>query len=902
MLPVGLGILGDDLASRHKNLEQTMSEAQIFSAASSPPNNVDYRSIEQRLLMQYNIARILAEANSINKAAAQVLKLICEFAGWEFGALWMIEPETQRLVNEGVWHAEYANLAKFADLIQYSTLEQNETNLPTFVLHSTQPLWLAKLSDLWSKDARVAEQAGLTSAFILPVRNGGKLIAILECMTSRTQSHDQNLIEMLNAVGNQIGIFLERKVLEEALSVRASQQQLLAQAGIALQSSNDYKTRLNNMMHVIVPDMADWCAVDIIEHQTVIRRLVAAHVDPQKEPLIFSIQPTREVNLKNLERPQLEPLINGHSLLYSDLDFKQVEATVSDPAILAIIRELNPRSSIVVPLLANDHILGICTLVQSDSKRHYLPSDLALAEDLGRRMALALDNALMYAEAQKVNAELERRVDDRTAQLKVAITQLTNQIAERQHAEEQVNFLNAQLEQRIAERTSQLEIANQDLKKEVEAHQLASQSLRTLLKRTRELYRISQRIGTVRKPSEVLSVLLSSSYLRDASRASIAILDEPWPEIGQPPEHCFILTEWNRGISRPHFIDRRFTLAEYGIVLPVAYGKPIVIPDIQSVEELPPSVRKRFHDLRTRSLIILPLIANGEWYGLLSFHFSSRHIPNLDDLRHMRGLVDQTAIAIKNVRLLEAESKARQEAEAANALKLKFLAMISHELRTPLASIKGFATTLLADDVVWSPERQRDFLETINLESDKLSDLIEQLLDLSRIEAGILRISPKKQPLQRIAIPALEQIKAVITDHELVVNIPKDLPAIYGDGQRIAQVITNLVGNANKYSPPRTTITVSARRMQELVQVDVADQGFGIPPQERRRIFEAFHQLENKSGSQMRGAGLGLAICKGLIEAQGGTIWVQDSSGPGTVVSFTIPVARASDPDDVDLR
>ena len=111
---------------------------------------------------------------------------------------------------------------------------------------------------------------------------------------------------------------------------------------------------------------------------------------------------------------------------------------------------------------------------------------------------------------------------------------------------------------------------------------------------------------------------------------------------------------------------------------------------------------------------------------------------NMDDLRHVRGLVDETAIVIKNIRLLEAESQARQEAERANDLKLKFLGMISHELRTPLTSIKGFATTLLADDVVWAADKQHEFLETINRESDKLHDLIEQLLDLSRMEAGVL--------------------------------------------------------------------------------------------------------------------------------------------------------------------
>lgn len=305
---------------------------------------------------------------------------------------------------------------------------------------------------------------------------------------------------------------------------------------------------------------------------------------------------------------------------------------------------------------------------------------------------------------------------------------------------------------------------------------------------------------------------------------------------------------------------------------------------------LPEPARKRFADLRTRSLIILPLIAGGEWYGLLSLHFKTHRMNTIDDLRHVRGLVNEAAIAIKNMRLLETESKARHEAEAANDLKLKFLAMVSHELRTPLTSIKGFATTLLADDVVWEPDKQRDFLQTINTESDKLSDLIEQLLDLSRLEAGTLRILPKKLSLNDIIASALAQLQTVTVEHQLVLDVPPDLPPIYGDAQRIAQVLTNLVGNAAKYSPANTQITISSYQTRDVIQVDVADYGQGIPPQERTRVFEAFRQLENRAGIQRSGAGLGLAICKGLIEAQGGKIWIQDQPGPGTVVSFTLPI------------
>ncbi len=850
------------------------------------------KSIEQRLVMQYNIARVLAETDSINKAATEVLQLICKTAGWEYGALWRVEHDRQTLTNEGVWHADSINLTEHAEAIRYSVINGNDTSLPGHVLQNGQPLWLSNLADFHSLDAIEAEKVGLRSAFILPVRNRDRVVAILECLSNRNQMQDQNLIAMLSAVGNQIGIFVERKQLEEALANRANQLRLLAQAGVALSTTLDYKKRLETLVHIIVPDLADWCAIDIIDRNQVLQRVAAAHVDPSMEKLVYELEPSRPVKPNEANTPQFETLLTGQSLLYTDIPSSLIEEFVTDPHQLEIIRQLNPISAIVVPLITPDQNLGMCTFVQSDSGRHYSSSDVALAEDIGYRVALALDNSLLYEESQKLNAELEHRVDVRTSQLKFAVNQLTNQIEERQRAEDQIKKLNAELEQHIAERTSQLEKANRNLQKEVLENQRASQTFRLLLKRTRELYRISQTIGTVRTPNELLGLLLSSSYLRDVSRASIAILDKPWIENETPPEHCFILAEWNKGKRQPKFINQRFTLEEYGISLNSPFGKPIVIQDIQSVMELPENVKKRFADLYTHGLIILPLIAGGEWYGLLSLHFKTRQMSDMDDLNHVRGLVDEMALVIKNVRLLEAESQARQEAERANDLKLKFLGMISHELRTPLTSIKGFATTLLADDVIWVADKQHEFLETINSEADKLHDLIEQLLDLSRIEAGTLRITPIKVSLSTIIDSAIAQLQVITNDHHLILDVPAKLPPIFGDELRIAQVLTNLVGNAVKFSPPQTQITIAAHRAGKMVQVDVADQGPGVPKQDNTRIFEAFRQLENETSNRTKGAGLGLAICKGLIEAHHGQIWVQNHQGPGTIISFTVPIWR----------
>ncbi len=854
------------------------------------------KNAERRLIMQYDIARILAESNSISQAATKFLKIISASIGWEFSALWRVEPDGQGLTNEGVWYA-YEELASFAETTIYSFLEDNPASLLGKVLHSGELVWTSDfIAEIPSTRSSEANQAGLRSALAFPIRSGARITAILECYSRLNQPLDQNLIDMLNAFGDQIGIFLERKWLEEALAEQANQQHLLAQVGLTLASSTDYMERLKNVTRLVVPDIADWCAVDYITHDNMVERLAAAHVDPDKEKLIYDLQPTHPVDptppISNAGRDFLD----GHSVLFSDLTPAMLEELNADPQRMKIVRQLDTRSAMVVPLKAHGKLLGDFVFVLSESRRRYSPTDLGLAEDIARRVALSVDNAHLYAEAQKLNAELEKRVADRTAQLHAVVVQLTNQMAERRQAEEQVRVLNAELEQRVEDRTKELENANRDLHTEVTGHQQASQNLHTQLTRTRELYRISQAIGKVRDPNEVLRLLLRSSYLKSVSRASIALLDKIWIKGKSRPRFCTVVAEWNKGANLPRFINRQFTLAEYGVIQPYSYGQPIAIQDIRSDPSFPEVARQRFAAMHTRGLIILPLVAGGEWYGLLSLHFNTERMTNKDDLRHMRGLVDEAAIAIRNIHLLEQEAAARREAEQANELKLKFLAMISHELRTPLTSIKGFSTTLLAEDIEWPPAKQRDFLQTIDEESDKLGDLIEQLLDMSRMEAGILRISPRKQSLNDIFISSEPQMRAITSDHVLVLEITPDLPPVSVDGQRIAQVLTNLAGNAAKYSPPQTRITISAYPVENAIQIDVADQGIGIPTKEREHVFEAFRQLENKSSNRTRGAGLGLAICKGLVEAHGGRIWIQDRTEPGTVVSFTLPIrARLTD-------
>jgi GAF domain-containing protein len=250
----------------------------------------------------------------------------------------------------------------------------------------------------------------------------------------------------------------------------------------------------------------------------------------------------------------------------------------------------------------------------------------------------------------------------------------------------------------------------------------------------------------VRTPDEVLHALFSSSELKTASRASVAIFDAPWQD-DAIPQYCSLLAAWNSEAEVPLLVGQPFTLEGYGFVPPYARDKPIVIEDVRSAGGLSESVRRRFEMLKTRSLIIFPLIAGDEWYGALSLQFRLRRAIALEDLRHLRGLVDQAAIAINNFRSLDAEATARREAEEANALAV--LAMIHTNARP--TSIKGFATTLLADDVQCRPTASAIFAD--DCEKPIAERTNQLLLDLS--PGGGCCASRRSRKIERILNTAM---------------------------------------------------------------------------------------------------------------------------------------------------
>lgn len=226
----------------------------------------------------------------------------------------------------------------------------------------------------------------------------------------------------------------------------------------------------------------------------------------------------------------------------------------------------------------------------------------------------------------------------------------------------------------------------------------------------------------------------------------------------------------------------------------------------------------------------------------------------------------------------------------ADAMKSQLLSTVSHELRTPLASIKGFATTLLRQDVKWDEATQRDFLRIIEEESDRLTEIIDNLLDMSQIEVGALRIDKTPTQLRTLIREVVDEMRMRTEAHWFVVDLPSELSPVLADPRRIRQVLHNLLENAIKYSKGGQ-ITISCEVEGEEVFVSVSDQGEGIPPEYLNQVFERFFQIDGKSTRRVGGSGLGLSISRGIVQAHGGRIWAESVVGQGSTLRFTLPLA-----------
>ncbi len=227
----------------------------------------------------------------------------------------------------------------------------------------------------------------------------------------------------------------------------------------------------------------------------------------------------------------------------------------------------------------------------------------------------------------------------------------------------------------------------------------------------------------------------------------------------------------------------------------------------------------------------------------------------------------------------------------ADRMKSTFVSVVSHELKTPVALIKGYASTLQRTDAHWDAKTVSDSLKVIEDESDRLGELIDNLLDASRAQAGSFKVVRVELDIDQLVTDAVARFRPQAPRHRLVAEVPADLPLVYADHARITQVLSNLLSNAVKYSPDGGDVRVSSRVAPSEVIISVSDPGPGIPESDQPQLFSRFHRLENALTRRTPGTGLGLYLSKSIVEAHGGRIWVESDGQHGSTFRFSLPRA-----------
>jgi two-component system sensor histidine kinase KdpD len=286
-----------------------------------------------------------------------------------------------------------------------------------------------------------------------------------------------------------------------------------------------------------------------------------------------------------------------------------------------------------------------------------------------------------------------------------------------------------------------------------------------------------------------------------------------------------------------------------------------------------------------RADFIAPIQMGGEFIGEIRIWRSGKPF-NAAELRLIRIFISQAVTALEHVRLSRANTAAKI-LEESDRLKSSLLSSVSHELRTPLATIKAAVSSLRSEAVEWDSEARADLLALVEEETDHLNLLVGNLLNMSRIESGALTLERSWNALADIVHSAVERTAVTARSHRIVTQVANDLPFVYVDYLLIEQVLINLINNSVKYAPENSTIEIKAEQQQEAILVEVLNEGPQIPMEYLDRVFDKFFRLEQPQ--RVSGAGLGLSICKGIVEAHGGEIGVENRER-GIAFRFTLPL------------
>ncbi len=429
----------------------------------------------------------------------------------------------------------------------------------------------------------------------------------------------------------------------------------------------------------------------------------------------------------------------------------------------------------------------------------------------------------------------------------------------------QIKRFNVELEQRIQERTAELATIND----------------------------ITQAVTATLDLQEVLGLVTKQiSSLFAVERGSLLLLDEKTNQL------YFAMA---LGTDLKKLKDYRVPIGKGIVGWVVQEGKPALVSDVLRDTRF---FSKVSDDLKidVRSILCVPLRVRGRIIGALELMDGRPDVFKEEDLQRLKPMTSSIAIAIDNARLYEHLQQANEHLVELNQARLEFVSSVSHELRAPMTSIRGFTDILLQGAGGELNEDQRKYLKIVRSNAERLTVMVNDLLEISRLEARRTRLNMRELAFEDV----IREVEMSLDGHrvtkniDLTVDIPPDLPRVRGDRERLLQVMTNLLNNAYKYTPEGGSVKVSVDtqrirdedEVRSYLLVKVADTGIGISKADQHNLFQRFFRSDNPEVRKVTGTGLGLYIVKSLVELHEGRIWAKSQLGEGTTFNFLLPTTQ----------
>jgi signal transduction histidine kinase/CheY-like chemotaxis protein len=652
--------------------------------------------------------------------------------------------------------------------------------------------------------------------------------------------HDDDRAFLLILAG-QCAQALERARLYEAeqdAREHAEQMQdrlaFLAEASVMLGSSLDDRETLDQLAQLAVPFLADLCVIHLItDNGTVAPPAIVSNKSPKENPL-REFYERHQALLSQSDTPFAASLRRIRSELTTEITDEYLASFAINDEHLQILRDLGITSRITAPLVARGNKLGVIALstIEEVSDRIFGLDDLVLMEEMARRAAIAIDNSRLYQQAQ-----LARRLAEESADRTLHLQSVTATLSETFTIEDVAEVVLSHAREAVAPEVGGLMLLGNDN-------------------------------STVRV---VHSFGLSDALLKKWETFQA----EAWFPVGDAIR------------------NGKFIWFETGEERLAQYPQTAHYPE-----------------LREGAWAILPLIVEGRAViGAITLAYLKDRTFDEADRAFMRALAQQGAQAIERARLyvelydyadtlkqkVDERTAELQEAviraQSADQAKSALLSTVSHEMRTPLSSIIGFSNLILSRN----PPREKlnSYVSAINVEARRLAGLVNDFLDLQRIESG-------REVFHFSETDLVPLVNNVIATQELEEDVPHKIRSelipsavVYGDANRIQQVIVNLLTNAIKYSPGGGEISLTMRQSESEVIISIRDEGVGIPTEELGQLFERFYRGNVAQQQRIRGTGLGLALCREIVRGHGGRIWAEsEGANRGATFSFALPLPK----------